>query len=199
MFKRALIPPPPRHYVSQVSYQEAPPEGLKRVLFGMGCFWGAERLFWKTPGVWRTAVGYAGGELEHPCYREVCSKQSGHAEVVEVYFDPAKVSFDELLRLFWESHDPTQGDRQGNDVGPQYRSVIFAPDEALLQIAEQSKAAYQSALQQAQRGQITTQIAGMPTFYFAESDHQQYLAKNPQGYCGLRGTGVACSIPPQAP
>jgi peptide-methionine (S)-S-oxide reductase len=166
-------------------------------LFGMGCFWGAERKFWETPGVLSTAVGYAGGTARAPTYRQVCSGRTGHAEVVQVTYDPAKVSFDELLRVFWENHDPTQGNRQGNDVGTQYRSAIFTTAAAQRQAAEASRDTYQQRLAAAGLGRITTEIADAPEFWPAEDYHQRYLEKNPGGYCGLGGTGVACPAPQQ--
>jgi peptide-methionine (S)-S-oxide reductase len=161
-------------------------------VFGLGCFWGAERRFWKTPGVVTTAAGYAGGFTPNPTYEEVCSGRTGHAEVVLVVFDPSRLAYEELLRVFWESHDPTQGMRQGNDVGTQYRSAIYTHGEAQRQVAEASREAYQAALAAAGRGAITTEIREAPELYYAEEYHQQYLAKNPDGYCGLGGTGVAC-------
>jgi peptide-methionine (S)-S-oxide reductase len=161
-------------------------------VFGLGCFWGAERLFWQAEGVYSTAVGYAGGYTPNPTYREVCDGLTGHTEVVRVVFDPARTSYAALLRLFWESHDPTQGMRQGNDVGTQYRSAIYYGDEAQRAQAEASREAYQKALLESGRGRITTEIAPAPEFYYAEDYHQQYLAKNPDGYCGLGGTGVSC-------
>jgi peptide-methionine (S)-S-oxide reductase len=161
----------------------------------MGCFWGAERKFWRLgAGVYVTAVGYAGGTTRHPTYADVCTGRTGHAEVVRVVYDPALLSFDELLRTFWESHDPTQGMRQGNDVGTQYRSAIYAATETQLQAARATRDLYQTALTRAGFGAITTEIAPAPAFYYAEADHQQYLAKNPDGYCGLGGAGVACPI-----
>jgi peptide-methionine (S)-S-oxide reductase len=166
-------------------------------LFGMGCFWGAERKFWETPGVLSTAVGYAGGTARAPTYRQVCSGRTGHAEVVQVTYDPAKMSFDELLRVFWENHDPTQGNRQGNDVGTQYRSAIFTTAAAQRQAAEASRDTYQQRLSAAGLGRITTEIADAPEFWPAEDYHQRYLEKNPGGYCGLGGTGVACPAPQQ--
>ncbi len=168
------------------------PEGMAEALFGMGCFWGAERLFWQTPGVWLTAVGYAGGETPNPGYEEVCSGCTGHAEVVRVVYDPAVVSYSDLLRLFWENHDPTQGMRQGNDVGTQYRSVLYTVTAEQTAEAEASRAAYDAQLQAAGLGAVTTEIREDQPFFFADDAHQQYLAKNPGGYCGLRGTGVAC-------
>jgi peptide-methionine (S)-S-oxide reductase len=169
--------------------------GLSRVQFGMGCFWGAERKFWSIPGVETTAVGYAGGYTPNATYREVCSGETGHAEVVLVVYDEAKVSFDDLLRVFWENHDPTQGMRQGNDAGTQYRSAIYCETQAQYDAAVASREAYQRRLSEAGYGDITTEIVfPAPTFYYAEDDHQQYLSKNPHGYCGLGGTGVSCQI-----
>jgi len=170
------------------------PAGLEEAVFGLGCFWGAERKFWQTPGVWTTAVGYAGGYTPNPTYEEVCSGRTGHAEVVRVIFDPKQVAWAELLRIFWESHDPTQGMRQGNDVGTQYRSAIYVTSEAQRRAAEASRDAYQRALASAGHGTITTEIREAPVFYYAEDYHQQYLAKNPGGYCGLGGTGVSCPV-----
>jgi peptide-methionine (S)-S-oxide reductase len=167
---------------------------LAQALFGMGCFWGAEQMFWKTPGVVSTNVGYAGGATPNPTYEEVCSGGTGHSEVVRVFFDPDRVSFDELLRVFWEGHDPTQGMRQGNDVGTQYRSAVYYFDAAQRQAAEASRDAYQQRLRSEGYGEITTEIASAPPFYYAETYHQQYLAKNPGGYCGHGGTGVSCPI-----
>lgn len=163
---------------------------LARATFALGCFWGAERVFWQLPGVYTTAVGYAGGSTPNATYREVCSGQTGHAEAVLVVFDPAQIGYDELLRAFWQAHDPTQGMRQGNDIGSQYRSAIYAADEAQLRAAEASRDAYQARLTAAGYGNITTEIRLAPPFYYAEDAHQQYLAKNPGGYCGLGGTGV---------
>ena len=173
------------------------PEGLRTAVFGMGCFWGAERIFWRVPGVHSTAVGYAGGHTENPSYEEVCGGRTGHTEVVFVVFDPALVSYAELLRVFWESHDPTQGMRQGNDVGTQYRSAIYPADAGEQAEAEASRAAYQQALTAARHGEISTEIAPLRAFYYAEDYHQQYLseAKNPYGYCGIGGTGVCMSDP----
>ncbi|PKP84586.1 MAG: peptide-methionine (S)-S-oxide reductase [Alphaproteobacteria bacterium HGW-Alphaproteobacteria-2] len=168
------------------------PEGMAEVFFGMGCFWGAERLFWQTPGVWLTAVGYAGGETPNAGYEEVCSGRTGHAEVVRVVYDPAQVSYGDLLRLFWENHDPTQGMRQGNDVGTQYRSAIYTTTPGQAAEAEASRDAYGTRLAASGLGPVTTEIHADQVFFFAEDAHQQYLAKNPGGYCGLRGTGVAC-------
>jgi peptide-methionine (S)-S-oxide reductase len=184
---------PERHFVNGNRMVPPYPEGLELALFGMGCFWGAERLFWELPGVYSTAAGYAGGATPNPSYQDVCTGLTGHTEVVRVVFDPKRVGFGELLRLFWESHDPTQGMRQGGDIGTQYRSAIYATDDAQMNLALESKDAYQSALIAARRGgRITTEVLPAPPFYFAEDYHQQYLAKNPGGYCGLAGTGVAC-------
>ncbi len=184
-----------KHFVNGRPLDPPFPLGCEQALFGMGCFWGAERKFWQTgEGVYVTAVGYAGGATRNPTYEDVCSGRTGHAEVVRVVYQPAVTPFDELLRFFWEGHDPTQGMRQGNDVGTQYRSVIYAPTPAQLAAAHESRAAYQRVLTQAGMGEITTQIAEEPAFYYAEEYHQQYLAKNPGGYCGLGGTGVACPI-----
>jgi peptide-methionine (S)-S-oxide reductase len=170
-------------------------EGLQRVQFGMGCFWGAERLFWSTPGVFTTAVGYSGGSTPNPTYQEVCSGQTGHAEVVLVAYDPATVSFEQLLKLFWENHDPTQGMRQGNDAGTQYRSAIYCDIQAQFDAAIASRDAYERNLHDAGLGEITTEIVHpAPTFHYAEDGHQQYLAKNPAGYCGIGGTGVSCPV-----
>jgi peptide-methionine (S)-S-oxide reductase len=167
---------------------------METAIFGLGCFWGAERKFWQQKGVFSTMVGYAGGETPNPSYREVCTGQTGHTEVVRVVFDPKAVSYEDLLRVFWENHDPTQGMRQGNDVGTQYRSAIYYEGEAQKRAAEASRAAYQDRLGKAGLGSITTEIAPAPTFYYAEDYHQQYLAKNPDGYCGLGGTGVTCPV-----
>lgn len=189
------VPHGVRHFVNGHPLDPPWPAGCAEALFGMGCFWGAERNFWRLgAGVYVTAVGYAGGTTRHPTYADVCAGRTGHAEVVRVVYDPALLPFDELLRTFWESHDPTQGMRQGNDVGTQYRSVIYAATEAQLQAARASRDLYQQALTRAGFGAITTEIAPAPTFYYAEADHQQYLAKNPDGYCGLGGAGVACPI-----
>jgi len=187
------MPVPARHFVAGAPLQPPFPDGLEQALFGLGCFWGAERRFWEAPGVFTTAVGYAGGLTPNPSYREVCTGQTGHNEVVLVVFDPKAQPYAELLRLFWESHDPTQGMRQANDVGTQYRSgiYVFGPEQRRLALA--SREAYQKALEAAgHRDPITTEIQDAPAFYYAEDYHQQYLAKNPDGYCGLGGTGVAC-------
>lgn len=188
------MPVPETHYVNGAPL--APPfaEGLRTVLFGMGCFWGAERKFWTIPGVVTTAVGYAGGSTPNPTYREVCSGMTGHTEVVLVVFDPAKVRFEALLKVFWENHDPTQGMRQGNDHGTQYRSAIYVVDEAQRSIAEGSKNVYADRLVLAGFDPITTEIRVNTELYYAEAYHQQYLAKNPDGYCGIGGTGVACPV-----
>ena len=186
---------PPRHFVLDAPLEPPFPAGMRQALFGMGCFWGAERRYWTTPGVYTTAVGYAGGYTPNPSYDEVCTGRTGHNEVVLVVYDPAAVTYDELLRVFWESHDPTQGMRQGNDVGTQYRSGIYVYDAAQRAAAERTRDQFQAALQAAGRGgAITTEIVEAPTFYYAEGFHQQYLAKNPNGYCGLGGTGV-CLAP----
>ncbi len=185
---------PAAHFVNGNPLEPPFPAGLSLALFGLGCFWGAERCFWKRKGVYSTAVGYAGGFTPNPTYEEVCSGRTGHAEVVRVAFDPVAVPYDDLLRTFWESHDPTQGMRQGNDLGTQYRSAIYCYDGTQRAAAEASRAAYQRALTAAGRGEITTEIADAPEFYYAEAYHQQYLAKNPGGYCGLGATGVACPV-----
>lgn len=186
------MPVPRRHAVLNVALEPPYPEGCGEVLFGMGCFWGAERIFWETAGVHVTAVGYAGGYTPNPTYEEVCSGRTGHTEVVRVVFDPRRVGLDALLARFWEGHDPTQHMRQGNDVGSQYRSFIGLFDPAQRPVAEASRAAYQQALHAAGLGDIRTELSDRPAFYFAEGYHQQYLAKNPGGYCGHGGTGVAC-------
>lgn len=170
-------------------------EGLETAMFGMGCFWGAERLFWQTDGVWVTAVGYAGGITPNPTYPETCTGLTGHAEVVLVVFDPKVVSYADLLKIFWEEHDPTQGMRQGNDIGTTYRSAIYTFGELQQRQATASLQMYEASLRAAGRGRITTEVAPAPTFYFAEAEHQQYLAKNPYGYCGLKGTGISCAVP----
>jgi peptide-methionine (S)-S-oxide reductase len=186
------MPVPESHFVSGARLSPPFPAGTERAVFGMGCFWGAERKFWEIPGVYSTSVGYAGGYTPNPTYEEVCSGATGHAEVVMVVFDPAKVSYETLLRAFWENHDPTQGMRQGNDVGTQYRSAIYCYDEAQQRAAEASRKAYQVVLDKAGYGPITTEIRPAPEYYYAEDYHQQYLAKNPWGYCGIGGTGLAC-------
>ncbi len=185
---------PERHFVLGSALQPPYPEGSQIADFALGCFWGAERRFWETEGVVSTAVGYQGGLTPNPTYQEVCGGRTGHTEAVRVVFDPRRVSYPQLLKVFWEAHDPTQGMRQGNDVGTQYRSAIFTHGEAQLKAAEASRAAYQEALDRSRKGPITTEIAPGPDFYFAEDYHQQYLAKNPGGYCGLGGTGVSCPV-----
>jgi peptide-methionine (S)-S-oxide reductase len=181
---------PETHFVNGHRIVAPFPEGMKEAVFGLGCFWGAERLFWELPGVYSTAVGYAGGFSPNPTYEEVCTGETGHTEVVRVIYDPKKISYADLLKAFWESHDPTQGMRQGNDVGTQYRSAIYVHDAEQRAVAEESKRAYQARLSAAGRGTITTEIRDAPEFYYAEDYHQQYLAKNPSGYCGLGGCGV---------
>jgi len=190
--REARMPVPAGHFVNGAPLEGPFPPGTERALFGLGCFWGAERVFWELPGVFTTAVGYAGGHTPNPTYREVCSGMTGHNEVVLVVFDPARVSYDTLLKTFWESHNPTQGMRQGNDVGTQYRSGIYWFDAAQQAAAERSLAAYQERLTASGYGRITTETLPAPEFYYAEEYHQQYLAKNPRGYCGLGGTGVTC-------
>jgi peptide-methionine (S)-S-oxide reductase len=191
--RAAKMAVPERHDVNGNRIEPPFPEGLELAEFGMGCFWGAERKFWQVPGVYSTAVGYAGGYTPNPEYQEVCSGLTGHAEVVRVVYDPARLSFSALLKTFWESHDPTQGMRQGNDRGTQYRSAIYVYSEAQKALALASRAAYQAALAKAGKpAVITTEIREAPEFYYAEPYHQQYLAKNPDGYCGLKGAGVAC-------
>jgi peptide-methionine (S)-S-oxide reductase len=183
---------PAAHFVNGHALEPPFPSGMQKALFGMGCFWGAEKKFWQQPGVYSTAVGYAAGLTPNPTYREVCTGQTGHNEAVLVVFDPAKVSYDDLLKVFWENHDPTQGMRQGNDSGTQYRSGIYTFDAAQAAAAEASRAAFQKGLDAAGFGRITTEILPAPEFYYAEDYHQQYLAKNPDGYCGMGGTGVSC-------
>jgi peptide-methionine (S)-S-oxide reductase len=185
---------PDQHYVLGTPITPPFPDGFERAVFGLGCFWGAERVFWQAPGVYTTAVGYAGGYTPNATYEEVCSGKTGHAEVVLAVYDPAKSSYEKMLRLFWENHDPTQGMRQGNDVGTQYRSAIYWEDGAQREAAERSLEVYQRELRDAGYGEITTEIAQAGPFYYAEPYHQQYLAKNPNGYCGLGGTGVSCPV-----
>ncbi|MEN0040456.1 MAG: peptide-methionine (S)-S-oxide reductase MsrA [Pseudomonadota bacterium] len=192
------IPTSETHFVNGRPIGADAPEGMEEVFVGMGCFWGVERLFWEQQGVWVTAVGYQGGMTPNPTYNEVCTGLTGHNETVRVVYDPAEISFDKLLQLFWETHDPTQGMRQGNDTGTQYRSGIYTTTEAQKATAEASLAAYQVELTKAGRGAITTEIMDAPTFYYAEDYHQQYLAKNPNGYCNLGGVGVACPAPVKA-
>ena len=188
------MPVPAAHFVNGHPLEPPFPAGHGRALFGMGCFWGAERTFWRIPGVYTTAVGYAGGPTPNPTYEEVCSGRTGHAEVVLVVFDPAQVGYEQLLRVFWENHDPTQGMRQGHDVGTQYRSAVYCDGDAQRRAAEASRDTYQRALASSGYGPITTEILGAPEFFYAEDYHQQYLAKNPGGYCGLGGTGVPCQV-----
>jgi peptide-methionine (S)-S-oxide reductase len=195
--REQMMPVPARHEVLGTPLTPPFPEGVEQAIFGMGCFWGAERVFWQAPGVYTTAVGYAGGITPNPSYEEVCSGRTGHTEAVLVAFDTATTSFEDMLRLFWEGHDPTQGMRQGNDVGTQYRSAILWRSPTQREQAETSRQAYQQTLSAAGHGQITTEIAPADPahpFYYAEEYHQQYLAKNPGGYCGLGGTGVSCPI-----
>ena len=188
------MPVPDAHFVNKNRITAPFPDGLSRAMFGMGCFWGAERKFWQLRGVYSTAVGYAGGRTPNATYREVCTGMTGHNEVVLVVFDPKTISYEELLKVFWENHDPTQGMRQGNDVGTQYRSGVYVFDEAQRVAAERSRDAFQKQLNAAGYGAITTEIVPAPDFYYAEDYHQQYLAKNPDGYCGLGGTGVTCPV-----
>jgi peptide-methionine (S)-S-oxide reductase len=185
---------PEKHFVNGHRIVPPFPAGLREAVFGLGCFWGAERLFWELPGVYSTAVGYAGGFTPNPTYEEVCTGLTGHTEVVRVIYDPEKIDYEDLLKAFWESHDPTQGMRQGNDVGTQYRSAIYVLDAEQRAVAEESKRMYGERLTAAHRGAVTTEVLDAPQFYYAEDYHQQYLAKNPDGYCGLRGTGVSCPI-----
>jgi len=192
--RSAPLKVPEKHFVNGHRIVPPFPAGLREAVFGLGCFWGAERLFWELPGVYSTAVGYAGGLTPNPTYEEVCSGLTGHTEVVRVIYDPEKIDYEDLLKAFWESHDPTQGMRQGNDVGTQYRSAIYVLDAEQRAVAEESKRLFQERLTAAHRGSITTEILDAPTFYYAEDYHQQYLAKNPDGYCGLKGTGVVCPV-----
>jgi peptide-methionine (S)-S-oxide reductase len=188
------MPVPDAHFVNQHRLTPPFPDGLQRALFGMGCFWGAEKKFWSVPGVYSTAVGYAGGHTPNATYREVCTGMTGHNEVVLVVFDPKVVAYDDLLKVFWENHDPTQGMRQGNDAGTQYRSGIYYFDDAQRRSAERTRDAFQTRLKASGYVAITTEIVPAPDFYYAEDYHQQYLAKNPDGYCGLGGTGVTCPV-----
>ena len=188
-----VMPVTNKHYVNGAPIKAPFPAGLEEAVFGLGCFWGAERKFWQLPGVYSTAVGYAGGYTRNPTYQEVCSGKTGHTEVVLVVFDPKKVSYDDLLRTFWENHDPTQGMRQGNDLGTQYRSAIYTFSPAQHEAAARSRANYEKSLKQNGYRAITTEIEDAPPFYYAEEYHQQYLAKNPNGYCGIGGTGVRCT------
>jgi peptide-methionine (S)-S-oxide reductase len=189
------MPLPEQHFVNHHQLAGPYPAGMEKAVFGLGCFWGAERVFWEAPGVWVTAVGYAGGSTPNPTYEEVCSGLTGHTEAVLVVYDPNLTSYEALLKLFWESHDPTQGMRQGNDVGTQYRSAIYTFSPEQQGAAEASRQAYEGRLAAAGLGKVTTEIRDAPPFYFAEGYHQQYLAKNPNGYCGLGGTGVTCPMP----
>ena len=182
------------HFLWHRDLRSPTPEGMEEAIFGMGCFWGVERIFWQLEGLWLSMVGYAGGQTPNPTYKEVCTGMTGHNEVVRVIFDPAKISYDTLLRTFWENHDPTQGMRQGNDQGTQYRSGIYTTTEAQKAAAEGSRATYAERLAAAGYGTVTTEVLDAPVFYFAEDYHQQYLAKNPEGYCGIGGTGVTCPI-----
>src|SRR4051794_8430921 len=192
--REQALPVPDRHDVLGTPLRPPFPEGYQTAIFGMGCFWGAERIFWQAPDVYTTAVGYAGGTTRNPTYEEVCSARTGHTEAVLVVFDPAKTSYEEMLKLFWENHDPTQGMRQGNDVGTQYRSAVYWTSEEERAAAEASRETFQTQLREAGYGDITTEIAEAGPFYYAEDYHQQYLAKNPMGYCGLGGTGVSCPV-----
>lgn len=208
MFDKNTIPPrdkalpgrstpmsvPDSHFVNRNPLRPPFPDGMREIVFGMGCFWGAERIFWETPGVFSTAAGYAGGYTPNPTYEEVCSGQTGHTEVVRVIFDPEQVAYEALLKLFWESHDPTQGMRQGNDRGTQYRSAIYTSSAIQLAAADLSRQAYGKKLSDAGYGEITTEIRPATYFYYAEGYHQQYLAKNPGGYCGIGGTGIVCPV-----
>jgi peptide-methionine (S)-S-oxide reductase len=192
--RTAAMPVPDTHFVNGHRLVAPFPAGLQQAMFGMGCFWGAERMFWEAPGVYATAVGYAGGYTPNATYREVCSGMTGHTEVVFVVFDPAQTTYEALLKIFWEGHDPTQGMRQGNDVGTQYRSAVYTCSPEQARAAAESRAAYQDRLTAAGYGRISTEIADAPPFYYAEEYHQQYLAKNPGGYCGHGGTGVSCPV-----
>ena len=188
------LPTAEAHFLSGIPLKSDVPEGMEEAMFGMGCFWGVERKFWQVPGVWLTMVGYAGGVTPNPTYKETCTQLTGHNEVVRVIYDPAVIRYEGLLKLFWEGHDPTQGMRQGNDVGSTYRSGIYTYTDAQATAAQASKVAYAGALKAAGKGAITTEIIPAPVLYYAEGEHQQYLAKNPNGYCGIGGTGVTCPI-----
>ena len=188
------MPVPAAHHVNGHPLVGPWPEGHETAVFGMGCFWGAERKFWQLPGVWSTAVGYAGGYTPNPTYEETCTARTGHAEVVLVVFDPQQIGYDALLKVFWENHDPTQGNRQGNDIGTQYRSAVYTTTPAQLAAVESSRAMFQERLAASGFGEITTEVGPLGAFYYAEPYHQQYLAKNPNGYCGIGGTGVSCPI-----
>ncbi|MGJ8689955.1 MAG: peptide-methionine (S)-S-oxide reductase MsrA [Gammaproteobacteria bacterium] len=196
--RKEAVPVNDKHFVNGNPLTEPMPEGIERAVFALGCFWGAERVFWRLEGVYSTAVGYAGGITPNPSYEEVCSGMTGHTEVVAVFFDPSKLSYARLLEVFWESHNPTQGMRQGHDQGTQYRSAIYPSTEAQLKLTEASARQFQNALSEAGHGDITTEIKLLETFYYAEDYHQQYLAKNPDGYCGIGGLGLKCSIAPEA-
>lgn len=189
-----VMPVPEQHFVSGAPLVGPWPEGYQQIVVGMGCFWGAERLFWQTPGVFSTFVGYAGGYTPNPTYEEVCSGRTGHTEVVGIVFDPAVISLEQVLRIFWEGHDPTQGMRQGNDIGTQYRSAIYVDGDQQQAIAEATRDRYSECVAAAGFGEITTEIAPLTSFYYAEPYHQQYLGKNPNGYCGIGGTGVSCPV-----
>ena len=193
--RSAPIPTAPTHFVNGRPLDAETPEGFEEIILGMGCFWGVERIFWQMDGVWLTQAGYAGGETPNPTYEETCTGLTGHTEVVRVIYDPAKVSTAQILKAFWENHDPTQGMRQGNDIGTQYRSAIFTTTDAQLDAAKASKENYEAALKASGRGEITTEIGALDAFFHAEDYHQQYLAKNPNGYCGIGGTGVSCPMP----
>jgi peptide-methionine (S)-S-oxide reductase len=192
--RTATMPVPSKHYVNGNPIQGPWPAGIETAVFGLGCFWGAERIFWQTPGVYSTAVGYSGGFTPNPTYQETCTGKTGHNEVVLVAFDPAVISFESLCKVFWESHNPTQGMRQGNDAGTQYRSGIYYANDEQKAVAEHTRDIFQKELTAARHGQITTEIAPLGAFYYAEEYHQQYLAKNPDGYCGIGGMGVSCPI-----
>ena len=192
--RNTALPVPEQHFVNGNPLQGPFPENMETAVFALGCFWGAERRFWETAGVYTTAAGYAGGVTPNPSYEEVCSGDTGHAEVVMVVYDPVFVSYEQLLKVFWENHDPTQGMRQGNDIGTQYRSAIYTVDDHQQNVARHSMSAYEAKLAAAGHGSITTEIAPLDTFYYAEDYHQQYLAKNPNGYCGIGGTGVSCPV-----
>jgi peptide-methionine (S)-S-oxide reductase len=196
--RSAEMPVPEKHFVNRHPLKAPFPAGLEQAVFGMGCFWGAERLFWQTPGVYSTSVGYAGGQTKNPTYEEVCSGMTNHTEAVMVVFDPKVLSYEKLLKVFWEGHDPTQGMRQGNDAGSQYRSAVYTYGDEQLKLALSSKAMFEKALKEKGFGPITTEIRTAPTYYYAEDYHQQYLGKNPDGYCGLGGTGVSCPMPATA-
>ena len=192
--RQMAIPTAPSHFITGRDIRTEVPDGMMEIFVGMGCFWGAERLFWETTGIWHTAVGYGGGSTPNPTYEETCTGATGHTELVRVVFDPVEILPEDVLKVFWEGHDPTQGMRQGNDRGTQYRSALYTTSEAQLELARQSAERYQAELSRAGLGHITTEIAAAGPFYYAEDYHQQYLAKNPSGYCGIGGTGVVCPI-----